>query len=167
MGRLRASRAGTGQKEPHRQTVYFGTQCDFQCALAQRGWVALNEDGWHWDHSLFTCSLLFVFSQQPLAENTKCWNDFAWIGRVRARQQRCKTLGTQNVAAFWASTARWAPWRALWTTKRRPFLHTFPLPLGTLYGDSAPAIAPTYGGHAPVIEHGILRLLRTMRVCMR
>jgi hypothetical protein len=83
MGRLRASRAGTGQKEPHRQTVYFGTQCDFQCALAQRGWVALNEDGWHWDHSLFTCSLLFVFSQQSLAENTECWNGFAWIGRVR------------------------------------------------------------------------------------
>lgn len=49
-----------------------------------------NEDGWHWHYSPFTCSLLLMFSQQSLADNTKCRNDFAWIGRMRARQQRCK-----------------------------------------------------------------------------
>ena len=73
-----------------------------------------------------------------------------------------------GLGTLWASSASCAlgSLEGVLGYRRRPFLHTSPLPFGTLYGDSAPAIAPTYGGHAPVTEHGSLKLLRTMRVCV-
>ena len=90
--------------------------------------------------------------------------------RAHARARLWTDHSGADLDAFWASSASCAlgSLEGVSGYQTAPLSAHFPLPLGTLYGDSAPSIAPTYGGHAPVTEHGILKqMLRTMCVCVR
>ena len=75
--------------------------------------------------------------------------------RAHARARRWTDHSGAGLDAFWASSASCAlgSLEGVLGYRRRPSLSTFPLPFGTPYGDSAPAIAPTYGGHALAITH--------------